>query len=596
MFSWVAKSMKNKAVIVLILFGIVPLMVFGITTNIVATRILENRLRSMAEQTIDKLAVSISKDFQGFLDLAFYHSTNNKIGELLRLPLETDEQKKYVFYSIMSEMKKNSAVRRINYPFHYIVISKSGIIFTNFTYSSNDIYTGMYNQLNEEDWYGTIKNAYSHQLWMGIRRHYFLPRSQNQIYVAGSIIDDLENVGVVMLGIDDYYISKLLANVRISERSSLYVADSTGRYLVEGERNYYHFDSLPQSFIPDVLKNEDSSFVTDILGKEQMVIHNDLYLKGMNTTWKVIMITPVEDIHSDINTMNYITIVLISISLIAVLLLILLINNDIINPIIRLSRNIKEVQHGNLEVKAEEDRSDEIGQLGYGFNAMVHNIKRYIRNIQEEEKTKRELEVRMLQSQINPHFVRNTLNIIRWMAEMMKVPGISHAIASFTKLLDYSFKNLDVLVTVSEEKKYLEEYIYLQKLRYQNKFCSTIDIDSDIMDCKVLRLTFQPVVENSIMHGLERKKGLGNLHIRGYREDDTLVFIIKDDGVGMDRETLIGLFEEDASEKDSGNYGKIGLVNVRQRIKLNYGEDYDLSISSAPGEGTEVKIIIPVIK
>ena len=201
----------------------------------------------------------------------------------------------------------------------------------------------------------------------------------------------------------------------------------------------------------------------------------------------------------------------------------------------------------------------------------------------------------MLQSQIKPHFVRNTLNSIRWMAEMRGAEGISHAILSFSGLLDYNFRDADMMTTVKEELQYVEEYIYLQKLRYQNKFVSKIQVEEDILSCKILKLSFQPIVENSINHGLAFKQERGTLEIRGYRQEDKLVFIIEDDGVGMDEATLRGALSPDSGEKlrDSGT--RIALVNVQQRMKMNFGDEYGIMIESEKGQGTKVTMVFPVI-
>jgi two-component system sensor histidine kinase YesM len=313
----------------------------------------------------------------------------------------------------------------------------------------------------------------------------------------------------------------------------------------------------------------------------------------MDDMWKIVMITPIADINKDIYYINYITIGMMLISLIGVLLLVLMLNRHIINPILLLNTFAKKVEEGDLEIKATENRKDEIGQLGHGFNNMLVNLKKHIANVKEKERLKSKLEIKVLQSQINPHFIRNSLNVIRWMAELLNAPSISKAIMSFVRIMDYYLDSPDAMVTVRKEMECLNEYIYLQKLKYQNKFSTDIDIDEDIMDCHILKLILQPIVENSIIHGLDKKKGLGSLCIKGFKRDDKLIFIIKDDGIGMDDATLRNIFQLKPSTERYIGISGIGIANVQQRVHLYYGEAFGLMVSSAPDKGTEVVVIIP---
>jgi Predicted signal transduction protein with a C-terminal ATPase domain len=593
---WISCSLKSKAFIVLAIFGIIPLLVFGFITNRLATNALESKLSSMADQTIDKLSISISKDLQGFVDMVFYHTRNYKICDSLTTTVTTEQEKQLVFYNIRSEILQNQVVRRINYPFHYLVISRDDNIYTNFSYSSKGNYGSILKNINSENWYTNLKESYSQQILLFAHNHFLSPRKEKQLYIASNIMSNTENLGVLVLGIDEYYLSRFLKNVRISDRTSLYITDKDGRCLVEGENNHYDFDSLPATLVSMIKNGQEIPRNMKIDGLKQMVVSSQLYLRDVQGSWRILMITPLEDIRKDINKINYVTIIFVVLSLVAAIFLIFLVNMEVISPVIKLNRLTKEVQKGNLDVKAAEYRKDEIGQLGHGFNNMVVNLKDYITSIQEDEKAKRELEIKMLQTQINPHFVKNTLNVIRWMAEMIKAPGISQAISAFIKLLDYNFAKSGSMVTVAEEVTYLEEYMYLQKLRYQNKFCSMLEIDDNILNNKILRLSLQPVVENSIIHGFDKKKGLGTILIKGYREGNDLIFKIRDDGVGIPEEVIPGLLTNVKShESNSKGLGGIGIANVQQRIKLNFGERYGIDIKSETGVGTEVTIVFPVI-
>lgn len=595
MVGWVSRSLKHKAFILLVLLSIIPLLVSGITINVLTNSLLEQKTNYWANQTIDKLSVSMSKDLQGFVDMVFYHSRNQRIIDLLSMPVTSDTDRLSIYYGLSNEILGNGVVRRVNYPFHYIVVTREGEIFTNFSYVPQKDRPGIMEDMRKSEWYKTLSGSLPSQIIIESHANYLSPRGEMQLYIAGNIIRNSDNIGVIAIGIDKYYASRLLDNVKVSERSSLYIINSSSECIVEGEDNYYKFKDIPGEIVASAVNSNKVSSFAKIDGSDQFVTCSELYIRGMDDMWKVVVVTPTADIHKDIYYINYVISGMMLISLVGILLLVLLLNKHIINPILLLNTFAKEVEGGNLEVRAQETRQDEIGQLGHGLNDMLVNLKRHIANVKEKERLKSKLEISILQSQINPHFIRNTLNVIRWMAELLNVPSISKAIISFIRILDYYLGSPDVMVTVQKEMECLNEYIYLQKLKYQNKFSAAIDIDEGIMDYPILKLILQPIVENSIIHGLDKKKGLGSLSIKGFKNDGKLTFIIKDDGIGMDEKTLENIFELKPSSQHHAGIGGIGIANVEQRIHLYYGGNYGLTLSSVLEEGTEVVVTIPAV-
>jgi two-component system sensor histidine kinase YesM len=595
LFTWINKSLKNKAFIILILLGVLPLLISGIIINVLTSRLLVQKMNYMAEQTIDKLSLLVSKDLQGFIDIAFYSSQNKELQSLVSNKLYNDEQKQKVFYNIYYEVFNKQLVNRIDYPYQYIVITKDNNIFTNFSYLNDGDKEKLLKTFSKTYWYNSLLYSRTQKIIISSEPNYLSSRSEPQLYICVNIVKNMEPVGILLIGVDRSYISKLLENVRISKRSSIFIVNKD-ECMVESESNYISFEKIPKDIINKTYNNQALSINYKINGSSGFVNFRNLYIGGAEGNWKIIMITPAKDITRDVNYINYIIFGMIALSIIAVLFLMLLINRHIINPVIGLHKFAKEAEEGNLDVRANYNRKDEIGKLALMFNNMLEKIKQNITDIKEKEEIKRKMEINVLQSQINPHFVYNTLNIVRWMAEMMKVPSIGKALVSIAGLIKYNYDIKDSAVPVKTEIKHIEEYIYLQKLRYQNKFISKIEIDNEILDCAILKLILQPVVENSIIHGLEKKKGLGTLTIKGQKIDGKLVFTITDDGVGISKENLKKIFQADKSVNKYPNIRKIGLANVIQRIKLNYGDEYGLTIISEQGIGTEVKITLPFIK
>ena len=213
-------------------------------------------------------------------------------------------------------------------------------------------------------------------------------------------------------------------------------------------------------------------------------------------------------------------------------------------------------------------------------------------NVKEQEQ-KRKIELKALQSQINPHFLYNTLDSIIWMAEGKKNEEVVIMTASLARLLRQSISNEDELVTVGQEIEYVRSYLTIQKMRYKDKLEFEIKADPSITQVPIIRLVLQPLVENAIYHGLKYKDSKGLLTVHGYMKGENAVIDITDDGVGMDEETLKHIYD-----KHKVNYRSngVGVYNVQQRLVLYYGKDYGIIYHSEKGKGTTASVVIPGIQ
>ena len=581
-------NLKQKALIVLTMLSIVPLISLGVISTMTTSHILKKNLLNITDQSIENLSLYISRELQSYLSLAFYSSHNDRISTILTAPkLEPDSS----FYMLRGEIYKNDLVRQVSYPYHYLVISETGIVYNSFTYSN----TSRYQELINAPWFQGIESSYTRNLRIISGNNYLSQAGGDQIYIVGKIMHNLEYAGVILIGVDKYFFSKLLSNASIRKGSNLYIFNSNGQALIDAEGNSIPSNQLPLGFIRQFARLDQKPDTFEINRKTFLINSKPLSLRDTNEQFFTIMITPMSSILKDLNIVIYITIMLIIICVIAMIVLSIIVNRTILNPIISLNHLTMEVSKGNLNIKAPENRKDEIGQLGMGFNHMTKSIKEYIDSVEEKEQTKRKLEISVLQSQINPHFVRNTLNIIRWMAEMKKARGISNAVVSFSKLLDYNFVETAPLIMVKEELNYLREYIYLQKLRYQNKFEYIEEVPKELYDCKILKFSFQPIIENCIVHGFKGKKGISTITLTGRIDTSSLIFTISDNGVGIDPDTLNNILKEDL-ENGKQSMDGYALHNIRKRIKLNFGESFDISIQSKKGKGTVVTVLFPLIR
>ena len=257
------------------------------------------------------------------------------------------------------------------------------------------------------------------------------------------------------------------------------------------------------------------------------------------------------------------------------------------NPIKDLITIMGEVEEGKFDIKAETKNNDEIGDLSIYFNQMLDRLNKYMNAVIEKQQQLRTTEIKMLQAQINPHFIYNTLDVIKWSAKLGEHSEVVSVVTNLAKLLRNSIDCDEEFVTVQRSIEFINSYLAIQKIKYNNTFEVINKIDGEILDYEIPRLLLQPFIENAIVHGLgTNNNDDGFIKISGYISDHILTFSILDNGIGMT--------EEEISEiKNNPTDQHIGINNVDQRVKMYYGEAYGVSIKSKKSEGTTVIITLP---
>lgn len=239
---------------------------------------------------------------------------------------------------------------------------------------------------------------------------------------------------------------------------------------------------------------------------------------------------------------------------------------------------------------------DEIEILDLTFHQMMERIEKLVGDIREEQENLRDMELRLLQEQINPHFLYNTLDAIIWLAESGQTQETVDMVSTLSSFFRTTLSGGRDFVSVAEERSHIDSYLKIQKFRYTDILRYEIRIPDEICHYRILKLTLQPLVENALYHGIKEKRRGGWIYVSGREEDGDLVFTVRDTGIGMTEEELAHsralLSGKDKSEEKSGGFG---LYNIQQRLRLNYGKEYGLTISSKYGEGTVVTARIPAL-
>ena len=290
------------------------------------------------------------------------------------------------------------------------------------------------------------------------------------------------------------------------------------------------------------------------------------------------------------------------ISLLAILvlglLLAFLLHHMITPPITALQNRITKISSGDFSFDPAIEWSNELGDIGRGINSMSASVTALMDHRLEDEKQKQDLEYRMLQNQINPHFIYNTLNSIKWMATIQHAPGIAEMVTALSRLLKSVSKSNERLVPLYEEFALLNDYFTIQQYRYGG----TITLDVSYIEdeklnhsCLIPRFTLQPLVENAIFHGIEPKGSAGEVTLRVERDtaNGDVLIRLTDDGIGMTAEQAAKALQEPGPEEAAAKYRHVGMWNVHKRLQYSFGEAYGLSIESEPGVGTTVMVRLP---
>ncbi len=295
-------------------------------------------------------------------------------------------------------------------------------------------------------------------------------------------------------------------------------------------------------------------------------------------------------------TLLFICLLVLSVSLCFTAILAVFLSSRLTRPLRRILDKMRGISSGDFSRAVLIEGSDELGLLGRGINTMAEDIRQLLDRLLAEESQKRKLELSMLQYQINPHFLYNTLNTLRWIAILQKADGLRDAITALGRLLRNALGDTAQQVTVRDELALLQDYVLIQKLRYKERFDVVYRIDSEeALDCLIPKLTLQPLVENAFFHGIERKKNAGLVTISVRAHPDRVEIAVEDDGAGMTEQEVRTVLSSPRGGADGQGFSHIGIGNVDERIRLTFGTGYGISIKSEPERFTRVTVTIPGI-
>ena len=465
--------------------------------------------------------------------------------------------------------------------------------------SPNDIYvSNVMNRISsepliEENWYTQavkspgVVQLFSKPIGRNIN-NIFQYSADNVVSISKAVIDSKTGQckGVILIDMKLDIIKNIIESIHPSDMGFIYIVDSKDEIVYS-----------PVNIIVNRIKNEwfrtaqMGVLVKNIEGKSELLFHNN----SKYTQWKTVGVFPLDESQKIITLITYTSYGIALLIMAFAIVLAVLFARSIANPITKLQHLMKSAQAGNFDVRFHRKYNDEIGQLGESYNTMIDKISELINLVQIQEKSKRKAEIQILEAQIKPHFLYNTLDTIQWMAQEHDAQGVVDLVDSLTNMLRIGLSKGNEIITVRMEIKHVESYLMIQKTRYEDKLNFTIQVEEKLMSCRVIKLILQPLVENAIYHGIKEKRGQGQIMIVGQLENDKIHFQVIDNGIGMMPEKLEQinqLLKGDTMQPTEVGYG---IFNVNAKIKLNFGNDYGLSFQSVYGQGTTVDVWHPIL-
>ena len=395
-------------------------------------------------------------------------------------------------------------------------------------------------------------------------------------------------MGVLLVDMDYSSISRMLQQINASDNGQYYyLCDSSGE-IIYHPRQIQISEGIANENNDTESGYKDGVYDETFEGEHRKVIVNTISYTG----WKLVGVIPYSTFTSGMLNMRYFVGMLMLLTAMMLVVINRVVSVGISRPILRLNDSVREYEAGE-KPEIYIGGSLEIRHLGYSIQKSYEQIDSLMKKIVLEQNERRKSELDALQSQINPHFLYNTLESITWMIEGERNDEAAFMITQLARLFRISLSKGRTVITVADELQHARSYMNIQKIRYKNAFSVVFDVDQEVCSCCTVKLILQPILENAINYGVSGMDDCGEIRVTGRLEDGNVILSVTDNGIGMSEEQ-VALILTDSSRMHKRGSG-VGLVNVNNRIRLLFGGEYGLTVESEPDEGTTVTVRIPAV-
>ncbi|MEK8128127.1 sensor histidine kinase [Paenibacillus filicis] len=582
---WNDRSIRFKLNCIFLLIILVSMLTLSIWGTRTYSTHSENQADQYTLQMIHQVESNVDFYIRHLMDVLDYIGKDAAVGRLMNLG----------HYDALNALARQQAVQTLrNFTERNPEIAGMMLVNRYGAFVAQDMHRITRDSLIEESWY---KDAVSsHEPTLLISNPIGRNVNTTQTYSANDVLSLVhavrdpstgEALGVILMDVRMDMFKAIFDNLKLGKSGFIYIQDNKGNMVY-----------APNNAIVYRIRNEwfqdgtQGSLTKSIRGHDYRILYNDYSLRN----WRIIGVIPNDDYHRVVSDIQLYTAVVTIVMLLLATLASTYFTGTIIRPVRKLMRLMSNVQNGDLNRRFVSVSKDEIGQLGNSFNHMLEEIKNLINMVYAEQKKKREAELQVLQAQIKPHFLYNTLDTIQWMAQDYKANDIVQMIGALTNLFRIGLNKGYEWIPIKDEVKHAESYLIIQMSRYMGKMNYMLDIPEDLHRYHVLKLILQPLIENAIYHGIKARTGKGMIRVSAMRYKEGILFRVEDDGAGMQPDKLEEINRILRGEEKRGEEHGYGLFNVNERVQLTYGSLYGIQIESEPGKGTAVSLYHPLVQ
>jgi len=580
-------SIKNRLLAAFVVTSLLPVVIVSVYSNMKYQASVTNKISAYSMQILDELSQNAARELEQYETLSENIIINPSIQDgLQRFDTMSDYEKNQLKVRIGNEMGQQ--IFQLGNISSVMILNSSSETFFDLGF---ELYPSASIQAMLEQTSHSVGNAY----WTYLRSS----RGTNTIALSRIIYSEdalNKQLGYVIIFIDEKVFSRNIYKfVNLGTGSSIYIADASGMVISSISDDIPKGTRFAADEIHTVIDRQFhregrlAAFHANVDKREFLVASS--YIRSAN--WFFVGMIPQKFIVSELSEMQR--------NLVFICLIIVLVSGmistwiyfTIHSPMRSLLMYAKQIRMGRLEAKAEARSMypDEMDMLTETIDGMVEQLKQLIAQVQSEQQAKRDAELKMLQAQINPHFLFNTLNSLKWSAMLGGNESVTSGIESLSELLRSTIMLKDEFIPLRTEIENLRHYANIQRIRYGDSFVLHIDVDEELSESLVPKFILQPIVENSILHGVGEDEKRVGIWVKAACRNHILTIRITDDGKGFD---MNAIKPKPASTRSK--LSGLGIANVDERIKLHFGATFGLATASAPGKGTETVITIPIYR
>lgn len=575
---WIQSSLQRKLSVIMLLSTLLPLLSLGGFTYYISSKITQEKLIQSGRDALAKMDANLKFMVNDIENTSIFLIGQEDIQFFLRSPERNELLHRKILNLIDSLVVSKDYLSNIT--IH--IFNSNAFLSQTRVYESALMEQIDFAHMDEKTW----SNVYRIRDYTGEHNVFSFVRPVRSIY-------SFDELGWLAISFDEEVVSQNWTEPGFGDnQGSVALLNEEGMVLSSTNKEWLG-KPMEQLFpgISDRIHSKEGYFTYESSDSKETVLYARSSIRG----WTLVGTIPYE-LHSSQNGfILQLTAVAVVITILINIGLVLYMIHRVTNPLQVLARLFTKVNPEGPMPVYKSSTNDEIGRLGEVYN----KLGRYIRELKEqlilEETRKKEADMRALQAQINPHFLYNTLSSIHWMALMKEEKQIADMVGSLSDFLQFSLNKGSDYCSVYQEFAHIQNYMQIQSIRYPDKFELELSMDSALRNKKMLKLLLQPLLENAMIHGIQKKEGKGLIGVYAEQMDDWIYFTVIDDGVGMSEERLAAiqasLRKPITTEYEEGSYG---LRNVNERLRLHYGPGSQLCIESKTGAGTRISFSIPL--